>query len=248
MTPPTTPSVQPTSPAATSTVGAEAAAPASPSAPETPHHRPLSQELSELLDRVRPDERLSLNDVFLATDGRGLFLFIILLCLPFVTPVSIPGVSNVFGVILGLLGLRLALGLAPCLPPFIGGRPLPPGFQKVLRASTKVVRFLERWARPRRDAWLSWPVARFANGMLLTLMAILLALPLPPLVPFTNTLPAYAILFLALSIMEEDGLLIWLAYALSAATCGYFYFLTDMIVLLVTKYSAPVLAWLESWL
>lgn len=220
-----------------------------PSPAETPvHHRPLSVELGELLDGLKPDERLSLNDVFLRTGGRGLFLFIILLCLPFVTPVSIPGVSNVFGVILGLLGLRMAFGLPPCLPPFIGARPLPPGFQKVLRASTKVVRFLERWARPRKDKWLSRPAAHLVNGLLIALMAFCLALPLPPLVPFTNTLPAYAILFLALSIMEEDGVLIWVAYALAAATCGYFYFLTDLVVLLVTKYSEPVLNWLKSWL
>jgi hypothetical protein len=213
-----------------------------------PQHRPLSQELSDLLDHVRPDERLSLNDVFLRTEGRGLFLFIILLCLPFVTPISIPGVSNVLGAVLALLGIRLAFGLAPCLPPFIGGRPLPPGFQKILRASTKVVRFLERWARPRKDKWMGWPAVRFVNGLILAFMAVLLALPLPPLVPFTNTLPAYAILFLALSIMEEDGVLIWAAYALAVATCGYFYFLTDMIALLVVKYAAPVQAWFQSWL
>lgn len=211
-------------------------------------HRPLSQELGDLLSHLKPDERVSLNEVFLRTEGRGLFLFIILLCLPFVTPISIPGISNVFGVILMVLGLRMAFGLPPCLPPFVGNRPLPPGFQKVLRASAKVVRFLERWARPRRDAWLGRPVARFGNGVLLALMAFLLALPLPPLIPFSNTLPAYAILFLALSMMEEDGVLIRLAYLLAVATCGYFYFLADMIVLLVAKYSEPALAWLRGWL
>ncbi|MBK9140210.1 MAG: exopolysaccharide biosynthesis protein [Verrucomicrobia bacterium] len=113
----------------------------------------MSQELLELLGGLRPEDRLSLNDVFLRTEGRGLFLFIIVLCLPFVTPISIPGMSNALGVVLILLGIRLAFGLAPCLPPWIGDRPLPPGFQKVLRASTRVVRFLERWARPRKDKW-----------------------------------------------------------------------------------------------
>lgn len=239
--PPEPPVESPTAPPVT--LGVDTRHPAAP-----PLHRPLSIEFGNLLDSLKPGERLSLNDVFLRTEGRGLFLFIILLCLPFVTPISIPGVSNVFGIILALLGIRMALGLAPCLPPFIGNRPLSPGFQKVLRASTKVVRFLERWARPRRDAWLGRPAARFLNGILLTLMAVLLALPLPPLVPFTNTLPAYAILFLALSIMEEDGVLIWVAYAIFIATCGYFYFLTDMVMLLVTKYSGPVLAWLRDWL
>lgn len=211
-------------------------------------HRPLSQELLELLGGLRPEDRLSLNDVFLRTEGRGLFLFIIVLCLPFVTPISIPGMSNALGVVLILLGIRLAFGLAPCLPPWIGDRPLPPGFQKVLRASTRVVRFLERWARPRKDKWLNRPAARLVNGGLLTLMAVLLALPLPPLIPLSNTLPAYAILFLALSMMEEDGVLIWVAYGVAAFTCGYFYFLTDMIVMLVRKYAEPVLNWFGGWL
>jgi hypothetical protein len=151
-------------------------------------------------------------------------------------------------VVLALLGLRLALGLPPFLPPLIGDRPLPPGFLKVLRASTKVVRFLERWVRPRKDKWLSRPAGRFVNGGLLTLMAVFLALPLPPLIPLSNTLPAYAILFLALSIMEEDGVLIWVAYAVAAITCGYFYFLADLIIVLIGKYADPVLGWFRSWL
>ena len=42
------------------------------------------------------------------------------------------------------------------------------------------------------------------------------------LVPFSNTLPAVAILFLSLGMLERDGLLIVAGYLMNVAT--YFYF------------------------
>jgi len=44
----------------------------------------------------------------------------------------------------------------------------------------------------------------------MTLQAFLLALPFPPLPPFTNSLPCYALILIAASMMEEDGILIWI--------------------------------------
>lgn len=204
----------------------------------------LSRRLAQLIAEHHAGAPLTLNGVFAKTHGQGIYLVIILCCLPFVAPVSIPGFSNVLGPILALIGIRLALGRPPLLPRLLGDRPLPESFERVLNGSVKVLRFLERWVRPRRTIWMCWRAARFANGLLLALMAALLALPLPPLIPFTNTLPAYAILLLALSMMEDDGWLIWLAYAVAAGTVGYFVFWADMIVGLSVKYAEPLLNWL----
>ena len=56
-------------------------------------------------------------------------------------------------------------------------------------------------------------------------MGLLLALPFPPLPPLTNSLPCYSIILIAVSMMEEDGVTIWIAYAVSLGTVVYLGFI-----------------------
>lgn len=182
----------------------------------------LSEELRRLVEQPAPGAPLTLNVLLASTGGRGLFLVVILLSLPFITPIPLPGVSMVFGLVIGVLAVRLALGLAPGLPKALGDRPLDGGFgRKVVSGSVKILRVIEQLAKPRRSAWLAWPAVRFANAALVALMAFLLMLPFPPFPPFTNSLPAYSIILLAASMMEEDGVLIWAGYAVSFGTAIY---------------------------
>ena len=106
--------------------------------------------------------------------------------------------------------------------------------RRMLEASVKVLRCIERVVRPRGSGWLSWPTIYAGNSLLLAFMAFLLALPL--LVPFTNTFPAYAIVLLAISMMEEDGLTVWLGYAAALATVVYFGLTGGALVALARKY------------
>ena len=138
-------------------------------------------------------------------------------------PVAIPGISIPFGAAIALLSLRLAFGQTPRLPNFIGGRRMSPAFQKrVLSGSVKFLRVVERLVKPRRSPWMTTRAVRFANAMLMLLMAMLLALPFPsPPFFFTNSLPSYAIILLAASMMEEDGVTLWIAYAIALGTLIY---------------------------
>ena len=186
------------------------------------HAETLSQELARLVDQAPADRSLTLNSLLRDTVGRGLFLVVILLSLPFITPIPLPGVSMVMGLVIGVLAVRLALGLPPRLPRALGERSLEAGFsRKVLSASVKLLQLVEKLAKPRHSAWLDWAPVRFANALLVALMALLLMLPFPPFPPFTNSLLAYSIILLAASMMEEDGVLIWVAYAISAGTAIY---------------------------
>ena len=183
-----------------------------------------------MVEQAPPGAPLTLNVLLASTGGRGLFLVVILLSLPFITPIPLPGVSTVLGLVIGVLAVRLALGLAPRLHPMLGERSLEAGAsRKVLAASVKMLRFVERFARPRRSTWLTWPLVRFANALCIALMAALLMLPLPPFPPFTNSLPAYSIILLAASMMEEDGVLIWVGYAVSMGTIAYLAFVLSML-------------------
>jgi len=190
---------------------------------EHPHHLPLSASLQEILEHEAAREKLTLNFLLEQTEERGLYLVMVLLCLPFLAPVSLPGMSVVFGLVILFLTLRLAVELPPRLPKFIGDRSLPHDKMKtVLRTSVRLLRWLEKLVRPRRTNWMTWQVARSANALIIAFMAFLLALPLPPIPPGTNMFPSYTIIFLSVSMMEEDGVMIWVGYAAALATTIYF--------------------------
>ena len=178
-------------------------------------HEPLSQSLEKFLAGRDQASGVALNELLERTEGRGIYLMIVVLCLPFVIPVSIPGFSTVFGAGIIILAVRMALGLPPHLPKSFGQRSLNPTTQRrLLNGSVKLLRFIEKGVRTSTTQWLTWRAARAANALLITFMAMLLALPIPPVIPFTNSFPSYAIIFIAVSMMEEDGLLIWVGYVM----------------------------------
>jgi len=87
-----------------------------------------------------------------------------------------------------------------------------------------------------------------ANASLMAFMGLLLALPLPPVIPFSNAFPGYAIVFLAAGMMEEDGVSIGLGYLAAVGTVLYFVFIAGGLVTLVTRYYDRIAAWLQSLL
>ncbi len=158
--------------------------------------------------------------------GRAWTLVIILLALPFITPVPLPFVSTPFGLAITLISLRLALGQKPWLPARLLAKPLPPGFfGLVLRFSGRVLRVLEKLLRP-RQAWLAeTPALMRWHALTMCVAAAFLLLPLP--VPFTNAFPAWLILLVAGGLLERDGVVIVAGYAVGAGGIAYFYFLGE---------------------
>lgn len=191
-------------------------------------HQPLSQSLQGILGREADTEKLTLNLLLKQTEGRGLYLVLILLS---IMAVGLPGVSVLLGVVLMLLSLALALERNAHLPKFLGDRTLPkPAIKTVLRASVRILRLIEKMVKPRRTPWMAWRVPKMVNGLIMAWLAFLLALPLPPVpVPFTNFFPGYSIVLVAVAMMEEDGVMIWVGYAASAWTTFYFLFFFGLI-------------------
>ena len=141
-------------------------------------HEPLSKKLADILEANSSADGVTLNQLLERTEGRGFYLVVILLSLPFILPVSIPGVSTVLGLSVALLSFKLAFGALPRLPKFMGNRKLSPEFQnKILRGSVKLVRIVEKLVKPRRTPWMSTRPARFVNAALMTFMGLLLAMP-----------------------------------------------------------------------
>src|SRR5512137_611755 len=82
----------------------------------TPMSRPrFSEELRQLAGQFG-ERRASLGEILAATQGRGFNLLLVLISLPFITPIPLPGFSGPFGLVVVLVGMRLAMGKRPWLP------------------------------------------------------------------------------------------------------------------------------------
>lgn len=180
----------------------------------------LSAQLRGLAERfgTRPTR---IGTVLAVLQGRGYRLLLILLCLPFLTPVPLPLLSTVFGAAIALIGFRLALGLRPRLPASVLRRPLPEKFfGGLLRASARLVAALEFFLKPRWPWLHRQAVVRQIGGGIVMLSGLMLLLPLP--VPLSNFLPASAALMMAASALEDDGLAFVLGLILFAASVAFF--------------------------
>src|SRR5690606_26347301 len=84
-----------------------------------------------------------------------------------------------------------------------------------------VVAKVEAYIKPRMGAITDSAVATRVNGLALIFAGVLLMAPLG-LIPFSNTLPAFAILLLAVGMSQRDGLVVIAGYAMIVATLIYF--------------------------
>lgn len=178
--------------------------------PDPSHPRKLSDEFAMIL-REFEVETVTLREVMAMLHGRGYVLLVMLLALPFCTPIPLPGLSTPLGLIIALIGARLAFGAKPWLPSKLLDTRLPPHvFAKVFSAARRIVLWFEKLLRPRMLWTIASPRLEQAHAVPIVLCALMLLLPLP--VPFSNVLPAWGVLLLAGGLLERDGAFIVAGY------------------------------------
>ncbi len=194
-----------------------APAPSPASSSPTPS---LTADLARIEARFA-GEAVAVRELIAALASRAYELLMILLALPFLVPVSVPGMSTPLGLIVATISVQLAFGRLPWLPRRLLDARLPPGFlRRVLAATRGVVRVLERVLRPR---WSAFTATRWLNALhfgAICLMALALALPMP--IPLTNTFPGWSILLLAAGLMVRDGGAVLLGYVMIGVTAVWF--------------------------
>ncbi|HEX5693351.1 MAG TPA: exopolysaccharide biosynthesis protein [Arenimonas sp.] len=142
----------------------------------------------------------------------GIYLLIVIL------PAFIPlpaGAGAVSGPLVSLAGLQLMFLMEhPWVPGFLSRRPLPPERLVSFRdRSSRMLRWLEKFSRPRSEWVIDHPAARIFNGLMLIVLGTLLALP----IPLTNYVFGLLLLAYAIALIERDGRLLLLAWLLGLA-------------------------------
>jgi hypothetical protein len=177
----------------------------------------LSTELAGLALMFR-DRPVRVRELVETTRDRGYDLLLIMLVLPFLTPISLPFISTPFGLSVTVIGLRMALGQKPRLPQRLLDKELPPRFfPKLLRAASRLLRAMEHFLKPRLAFMRETFIFQRLTGFLIAVSGFYLLLSLP--IPFTNFLPAVTILLLAAGALERDGVFLiggWLMFGLSS--------------------------------
>ncbi|HLU11440.1 MAG TPA: exopolysaccharide biosynthesis protein [Oceanobacillus sp.] len=181
----------------------------------------LSQTLTNTASSIS-GEQITLKQLLELIGEQGLLLFCMILVIPFLLPISIPGVSTVFGLVIILIGIGVTLNRLPWLPRRLMERAVATAnLVEAMKKGAEMFARLDRVIRPRLLPLTDGAVINRINGLGLTLGGILLLFPLG-LVPFSNTLPGIAVLFLAVGILQRDGLFIIAGHLMNVVTIIYF--------------------------
>jgi hypothetical protein len=169
-----------------------------------------------------PADTISVRELADRIGERGMLAFCLFLNLPFLLPVSVPGVSTVFGALVALVGAGVMLNRLPWMPDRLMRRRISRDHVvRTLEHGSRFVAKLERLAHPRLTLLAQGAAIERWNGFVLLSAGLLLMAPFG-LIPFSNTLPALAACFVIIGILERDGAMILLGYASAVGTLVYF--------------------------
>lgn len=188
-----------------------------------PKDAKLSEQLA-YLHTVFAGKPMRVGDMIGVLGSHAPLLLIILLALFFTVPNPIP-VSAPFGFAIIIVVISMLRGRKPRFSEKTLNMRISPGVHdKLVRFSARVTKWTERWLRPgRAGALLSTRRRECVHIIGLLLSGVYLLLPLP--IPFSNTFPAWAIMFVASGLLGRDGVFVMVGHALLVAGVFYLVFL-----------------------
>ena len=181
-------------------------------APPYDHRAPISALLQKLLLHA-PEPKVTLGWLMESLGDRSFGIVLLLLGLLG----SLPGASIIAGVAIAFPAFEMMLGHAgPVFPRFIAERAFETRrLAAVLNRAIPVLRYLEHIIRPRWHT--GFAATKRVVGVAILLVGILLFAP----IPLSNIPPGLAIMLLAFAYLEEDGILLCVALAVTLRRLRY---------------------------
>ena len=168
----------------------------------------------------RKEESVAIREILRDAGSNGMLSLILLLSLPFVFPIPVPGLSVPFGILIALLGWSLFFRKTVCIPERLLAFKTKRHFVlQIIGKGERALRILEKFTRPCMGQVLSrfkidsWGAAAIVMG------GCLLALPLPP---GTNFLPAAMVVSFTAGMIARDIRLVVLGVLLIALNVAFF--------------------------
>ena len=178
--------------------------------PGTPPREAGTRAILDALLDGDPAQSLDFDTLLDGLGRRAFGMLLFVAALPAFIPIPVGGALSGPLVMLVAAQLLVAMG-HPWLPGFIARRgPKRQALSRFERIVDPWLRRLERIVKPRLTVVLDHPLASAFTGLLLMLLGLLLALP----IPLTNYLLGGLILLYALALLERDGALMLVAWGL----------------------------------
>jgi hypothetical protein len=173
---------------------------------------PTSFALEAMIDAIRAEKQVTVDWLMERLGSRSFGIVLLLLAVLGL----LPGVSAVAGIMLMVPAVQMILGRpGPVFPRRIGAWHFEgQGFAAIIRRAVPVLRWLERFIRPR---WATpFAATKRVVGVVVLLLGVNLLVPLP----LSNLLPALAIALIAFAYLEADGMLLCVALAMALVILG----------------------------
>jgi hypothetical protein len=186
------------------------------------HRATLIRVLTECVERAE-HAPLSLGEALDSLKTSAFALSTVLLCLPFLQPLTLGPLSSAGGLVLCSLGWQLLRGREVVWLPqrIYQVKPSTKLWERLLGLCKWLINVLAKITRERLVSWVDGRFGERLCGGLIALGGALLIIP-APILPFNNTLPALAMLFAAIAILERDGLMVLVSVFFVVATVAYF--------------------------
>ncbi|MEM1341462.1 MAG: exopolysaccharide biosynthesis protein [Pseudomonadota bacterium] len=172
----------------------------------------ISERLSQLADDAHA-ESVPLTWILAQLNERAFGLFLLILALPCCIP-FLYGVPQVVALPLMFISAQMLIGRAtPWLPERLGAREVAKtSLENLATRAGPWLRRIEAVSHPRL-AWLTRPPLDRAMGLALVLFSASILVPLPG----TNTVPGFAVVVVAMGLLQRDGILVILGALLGTA-------------------------------
>jgi len=186
-------------------------------------NEPRIETTSKIVSKISsqiPVDGINFREFFELIGEQGGLISCLILIAPFLFPVSIPGSSLPFGLVIILINIGIITKTHPLIPKRVMDYKISQNSMlTILNGMNRVLSGLEKFIKPRLTFLTNSPMDN-VNNVIIIFCASLLMLPLP--VPLTDFLPAYSILFLTLGSIENDGYLVLAGYSVAIITTIYF--------------------------
>ena len=195
---------------------------------------PASLALDKIASSI-VEERVTVGQLIDKLDDRAPGILLLILSLPMCIP-NVPGISTVFGMLLLLPSIQMMSGRHSLwMPKFVRNWSLKgDGLRKALVSSSRVLKRVERFSRPRASALTRWPLT-IGIGAQTLIMALVLILPIWG----ANLIPGIAVALTGIGVLQRDGWAVAASTPVAVAAIAWVYF--------GTKYTIVFFVWLAEW-
>ena len=191
------------------------------------------KSLADVIEGFGEDQRptLTVGEMLDAFDSRAFGAMLLVFGLLNTLPLP-PGSSTILSLPILLLAPQIAMGADhPWLPRRLTEKPLKrDDMRGLFRRLAPIVRSMELITRPRLRPMFA-PMGERAIGVVCTLLALVLVLP----IPLGNLAPGATVAILALALLQRDGILALAGYLMALFSGGLLFVSAHVVIMAVRK-------------